>query len=100
MGPEAPQVATAEDAQTALENLAVSTLAPITLRSEAGPVVVRFRRWSYARRQPNAPWEQATTNVTLRRSPAAYDFRYSFPATAQETKVTILCADGCELVIR
>lgn len=94
------QVTSVEDAQRTLENLARLRLAPITIRSEAGPVDVELRRWIYSVRQPAAPWERLTTDTTVRRSPAAYHFRYRDRATGRDTTIINLCADGCTVVIR
>jgi hypothetical protein len=100
VGPAADPVTSAADAQLALENLAASSLAPITLQHEGGSVDVQFRRSTYARRQPEALWERAETDTTLRRQPAAYDFKYRLPGASTDTTITIPCADGCTLVIR
>lgn len=96
----APRVTSAEDAQRALEDLAGLRLAPITVRSSGGPMEVQVRRWIYSVRQPGAPWERLTTDTTVRRSPAAYDFRYRDRTTGRDTTITNLCADGCTMVIR
>jgi hypothetical protein len=99
VSPEAERVTSADDAQLALENLAASGLAPITIRCDSGSVDVQFRRWTYARRQPNALWDRATTDTTVHRQPAAYDFRYRIRGTSRDTTITLPCADGCALVI-
>jgi tetratricopeptide (TPR) repeat protein len=99
VSPDADQVTTADDAHMALENLAKSSMAPITIKCDSGSVDVQFRRSTYARRQPGALWGRATTDTTLHRQPAAYDFRYRIRGTDRDTTVTIPCADGCTLVI-
>ncbi len=92
-------VSTAEDAQKALESLVRSRLATITIQCGSRKAVVELRRWRYSRSQPNAPWERVTTDVTLRRSPAAYDVRYRDPTTNRDTTIMYQCADGCTVEI-
>lgn|SRR5262245_35389842 len=98
VSPTATTVTSAEEAQKALEDLAALRLAPITLKADA-PLDVEIRRWVYSITQPNAPWERITTDTTLRRQPAAYQFRYRDPRTGQDTTVMNRCADGCIVVI-
>jgi hypothetical protein len=100
VSPAADKVTSAADAQLALEHLAKSSLAPITLQRAGASVDVQFRRSTYALRQPNALWERAKTDTTLHRQPAAYDFKYRLPGEDKDTMITIPCADGCTLVIR
>jgi hypothetical protein len=99
VSPGARPAASAAEAQVALENLARSSLAPITLRRAGASVDVQFRRSTYAQRQPGALWERAATDTTLHRQPAAYDFKYRLPGHDKDTVVTMPCADGCTLVI-
>jgi hypothetical protein len=99
VSPAAAKVTTADDAQVALESLAASSLAPITIQCDSGSMDVQFRRSTYARRQPNALWDRAKTDTTVRRQPAAYDFKYRIRGTIRDTTITLPCADGCVLVI-
>jgi len=96
---ETTAVTSVEEAQKVLEDLAALRLAPITVKADSGRVDVELRRWVYSLTQPNAPWERVTTDATLRRAPAAYQFRYRDPKTGKETTVMTRCADGCALVI-
>ncbi|HEY7611830.1 MAG TPA: hypothetical protein VH764_02450 [Gemmatimonadales bacterium] len=95
------KVTSADEAQAALESLVSQRLAPITVRAEDGPVNVELRRYRYSLdSSPNAPWERVTTDVTIKRPPAAYHFRYRSPATSRDTTVLYRCADGCNVLVR
>jgi hypothetical protein len=101
VGDQAVKVTSADEAQTALEGLVGQRLAPITVRAEGGPVNVELRRYRYSLdASGNAPWERLTTDVTVKRTPAAYHFRYRSPATSRDTTVLYRCADGCNVLIR
>jgi hypothetical protein len=96
----AKPVTSAEDAQIALENLVSSRLSTITISCESRKKVeVNFRLWRYSRSQPGAPWERVTTDITIHRRPAAYDFRYRSSANGQDTTVSYQCADDCKVEI-
>jgi hypothetical protein len=100
---EAASVTSAEEAQVALESLVSLRLAPITVRAEGGPVNVELRRYRYSiggSPRPGAQWERVTTDVTLRRIPAAYHFRYRSPSTGRDTTLLYRCADGCNVLVR
>jgi hypothetical protein len=95
------KVTSAEEAQSALESLVSLRLAPITIRSEGSPVNVELRRYRYSlNAATNAPWERVTTDVTLKRAPAAYHFRYRSPSTNRDTTLLYRCADGCTVLVR
>jgi hypothetical protein len=95
------KVTSAEEAQSTLESLVSLRLAPITIRSEGGPVNVELRRYRYSLNSAtNAPWERVTTDVTLKRAPAAYHFRYRSPSTSRDTTLLYRCADGCNVLVR
>ena len=47
-----------------------------------------------------APWERVTTDVTIKRAPAAYHFRYRSPSTSRDTTLLYRCADGCNVLVR
>jgi hypothetical protein len=96
-------VTSAEEAQVALESLVSLRLAPITVRSEGGPVTVELRRYRYSfggNPQAGPPWERVTTDVNLKRMPAAYHFRYRSPSTGRDTTLLYRCADGCTVLVR
>lgn len=95
-------VTSAEEAQTALEDLVGLRLATIAVRAESGRVDVDMRRYRYALTDTESggpPWERITTDVTLRRPPAAYHFRYRSPTTGRDTTMMYRCADGCTVVV-
>ena len=95
------KVTSAEEAQSTLESLVSLRLAPITVRSEGGPVNVELRRYRYSIDSTrSAPWERVTTDATIKRAPAAYHFRYHSPSTSRDTTVLYRCADGCDVLIR
>jgi hypothetical protein len=95
------KVTSAEEAQSALESLVSLRLAPITVRSDGRPVSVELRRYRYSLDSTgNAPWERVTTDVTIRRAPAAYHFRYRSPSTSRDTTLLYRCADGCNVLVR
>jgi hypothetical protein len=95
------EVTSAEEAQSALESLVSLRLAPITVRADGGPVSVELRRYRYSLDSTrNAPWERVTTDVTIRRTPAAYHFRYRSPSTSRDTTLLYRCADGCDVLVR
>jgi hypothetical protein len=103
VGPEAASVSSAEEAQVALESLVGLRLAPITVRAETGPVNVELRRYRYSiggNPQAGAQWERVTTDVTLKRIPAAYHFRFRSPSTGRDTTLLYRCADGCTVLVR
>jgi hypothetical protein len=104
VGPdEAVRVTSAEEAQAALENLVSLRLAPITVRAESGAVSVELRRYRYAigdSTRGGAQWERVSTDVTLKRIPAAYHFRYRSPSTGRDTTLLYRCADGCTVLVR
>jgi hypothetical protein len=95
------KVTSAEDAQSALESLVSLRLAPITIRAEGTPVNVELRRYRYSLESTrNAPWERVTTDITIKRAPAAYHFRYRSPSTSRDTTLLYRCADGCNVLVR
>lgn len=98
---DSAEVTSAEEAQTALESLVSLRLAPISIRAESGPVNVELRRYRYSLGSAkNAPWERVTTDVTIKRAPAAYHFRYRSPSTSRDTTLLYRCADGCNVLVR
>ncbi len=100
---KAVSVTSADEAQLALENLVRLRLAPITVRSDSAAVSVMLRRYRYsigAADTAGSQWERVTTDVTLKRIPAAYHVRYRSPATGRDTTLLYRCADGCTVVIR
>jgi hypothetical protein len=95
------KVTSADEAQSALERLVSLRLAPITVRAEGGPVTVELRRYRYSLDSTRgAPWERVTTDVTIKRAPAAYHFRYRSPSTSRDTTLLYRCADGCDVLVR
>ena len=95
------KVTSAEGAQAALESLVSLRLAPITVRATDGPVNVELRRYRYSLDSTtSAPWERVTTDVTIKRAPAAYTFRYRSPSTSRDTTLLYRCADGCDVLVR
>jgi hypothetical protein len=95
------RVTSAEEAQATLETLVSLRLAPITIRTEGAPVNVELRRYRYSLDSArNAPWERVTTDVTLKRAPAAYHVRYRSPSTRRDTTLLYRCADGCDVLVR
>jgi hypothetical protein len=100
-GDTVAKVTSAEEAQSALESLVSLRLAPITIRAEGGRVDVELRRYRYSLDAArNAPWERVTTDITIKRIPAAYHFRYRSPGTSRDTTVLYRCADGCNVLVR
>jgi hypothetical protein len=98
---DSAKVTSAEEAQSALESLVSLRLAPITVRSDGGPVNVELRRYRYSLDSTRtAPWERVTTDVTIKRAPAAYHFRYRSPSTSRDTTLLYRCADGCNVLVR
>ncbi len=98
---DSAKVTSAEEAQSALESLVSLRLAPITIRAEGGPVNVELRRYRYSLDSTRtAPWERVTTDVTIKRAPAAYHFRYRSPSTSRDTTLLYRCADGCNVLVR
>jgi hypothetical protein len=95
------RVTSAEEAQSTLESLVSLRLAPITIRAEGTPVNVELRRYRYSLDSTrSAPWERVTTDVTIKRAPAAYHFRYRSPSTSRDTTLLYRCADGCNVLVR
>ena len=98
---DSAKVTSAEEAQSALESLVSLRLAPITIRADGGPVNVELRRYRYSLDSTRtAPWERVTTDVTIKRAPAAYHFRYRSPSTSRDTTLLYRCADGCNVLVR
>lgn len=98
---DSAKVTSAEEAQSALESLVSLRLAPITVRSDGGQVNVELRRYRYSLDSTRtAPWERVTTDVTIKRAPAAYHFRYRSPSTSRDTTLLYRCADGCNVLVR
>ena len=98
---DSAKVTSAEEAQSALESLVSLRLAPITVRSDGGPVNVELRRYRYSLDSTRtAPWERVTTDVTIKRAPAAYHFRYRSPSMGRDTTLLYRCADGCNVLVR
>ena len=98
---DSAKVTSAEEAQTALESLVSLRLAPITIRADGGPVNVELRRYRYSLDSTRAaPWERVTTDVTIKRAPAAYHFRYRSPSLGRDTTLLYRCADGCNVLVR
>ena len=91
----------AEEAQSALESLVSLRLAPITIRAAGGPVNVELRATANSLDSTkSAPWERVTTDITIKRAPAAYHFRYRSPSTSRDTTLLYRCADGCNVLVR
>ena len=98
---DSAKVTSAEEAQSALESLVSLRLAPITIRADGGPVNVELRRYRYSLDSTRtAPWERVTTDVTIKRAPAAYHFRYRSPSMGRDTTLLYRCADGCNVLVR